>query len=122
MSKIKHLIHKVTSGRGSKRDSLKSTTSVEVADTTGHRNVVGFVEENGGDHPPNGTNHHQHGRRRDRSLSLTDEKILRSEAREAADEKERQQRDAEKRKAYDMVRPQFHTSSSPSNEMTPRIL
>ena len=37
-------------------------------------------------------------------MSLTEEKALRTEAREAAEEKERQERDAERKKAYDEVR------------------
>ena len=103
MSKIKHLIHKVASARGSKRNSHKSTASGEAGDTPNHQNVVGFVDTNEEVHPPNGTNHHNHGRRRNRSLSLTDEKILRSGVREAAEEEEKRKNDAEKKKAYDEV-------------------
>jgi hypothetical protein len=105
MSKLKHLIHKVASATSSRRESIKSTDNGEAS---GHQNVVGFAETNGGPHPPNGTDRHDHGRRRNRSLSLTDEKILRSEVREAADEKEKRKRDDEKKKAYDEVCPPHH--------------
>lgn len=104
MSMIKHLIHKVASATGSKRNSLKSTASGEAGGTGEHQNVIGFAETNGETHPPNGVHHHHHGRRRDRTLSLTDEKILRTEAREAAEAKEREKHDAERKKAYDEVR------------------
>ena len=105
MSKIKHFIHKVSSTTGSKRNSLKSTTSGEAGDAPDHQNLVGFVETQGGPHPPNGASHHHHGRRRDRSLSLTEGKILRTEAREAAEEKEREKHNAERKRAYDEVSP-----------------
>lgn len=103
MSKLKHFIQKVASGRGSKRNSLRDTVSDEGGDTIGHQNVVGFAETNGDAHPPDDTNNQTHGRRRNRSMSLTDEKIIRSEVREAAGEKEKRKRDAEKKKAYDEV-------------------
>jgi len=113
MSKIKHLIHKVASATGGKRNSLKSTVSNEAApEVAAHRNVVGFAKTNREVHPPpqGGTNHH--GRRRNRSLSLTEEKALRCEAREAAEEREKQRHDAEKQKAYDEVRSSPHVLQS----------
>ena len=107
MSKIKRLIHKVTSATSSKRSSSGGTVSDKAAaDISGHRNVIEFAKTNGEDHPlpQNGNGHHNHGRRRDGSLSLTDEKVLRSEAREAAEERERRKHDAEREEAYDDVR------------------
>jgi hypothetical protein len=101
MSKIKHFIHKVSSSTSSKRNSLRSNTSGEAGDAPRHQNIIDFVGTDGGSPPPDGGSYHPHGRRRDRSLSLTEEKILRSEAREAAEEKERQRLNAEKKKAYD---------------------
>lgn len=98
-----HLIHKVTSATSNKRNSLKGGEAT--SDIASHQNAVGFVETNRDIHPPNGTDHHTHGRRRNRSLSLTDEKFLRTEAREAAEEKEKRKHDAEKKKAYDEVSP-----------------
>lgn len=105
MSKLKHLIHKVTSATNGKRNSLKSTPNDEgeIVHTPGHQTVVGFVETSGEVHPPNGTNRRGHGRRRNRTVSLTDEKILRSEARNAAEETEKRKHDAEKKKAYEEV-------------------
>lgn len=105
MSKLKHIIHKVASATGSKRNSPNHTATGEAGDTAGHQNVVGFAETNGTVHPSNGTNRHSHGRRRNRTISLTDEKILRSEAREVAEEKEQRIHDAEREKAYDEVSP-----------------
>ena len=65
---------------------------------------------NGEAHPPpqSDSSRHNHGRKRDRSLSLTEEKVLRSEAREAAEEREKQKHDAERKKAYDEVRFLLH--------------
>ena len=111
MSKIRRLIHKVTSTTSSKRSSSGGTVNDEAATgIPGHRNVIEFAKTNGEDHPlpQNGNNHDNHGRRRDRSLSLTEKKVLRSEAREAAEEKEKQKHDAEREEAYDDVR--FFTS------------
>lgn len=105
MSKIMHLVHKITSATSSKRSSLKSSPARDEA-ATPHQTSVEFAESNGEDHPPphDGNNHHHHGRRRRRSLSLTEEKVLRTEAREAAEDKEKQKHDAERKKAYDEAR------------------
>jgi len=101
MSRIKHLIRKAASATSSKRGSLESTAGDEVATRIAdHQNVIDFAETNGEVHPPPQGNQ---GRRRDRSLSLKEEKALRSEARETAEEKEKQRHDAEKKKAYDEV-------------------
>jgi len=111
MSKIKRLIHKVTSATSGKRSSSGGTVNDEAAaGIPGHRNVIEFAKTNGEDHPlpQNGNNHDNHGRRRDRSLSLTEKKVLRSEAREAAEEKEKRKHDTEREEAYDDVR--FFTS------------
>ena len=105
MSRIKHLIHKVASAAGSKRGSLKSLVSDEAnVEVAGHQNVIDFAKTSGEVHPlpHNGANHH--GRRRNRSLSLTEEKARRCEVREAAEEREKQRHDAEKKRAYDEVR------------------
>ena len=107
MSKIKNLIHKIASATSSKRGSPAGTVSNEAAaEVAGHQNVIDFAMTNGEAHPPpqDDSNHHSHGRKRDRSLSLTEEKVLRSEAREAAEEREKQKHDAERKKAYDEVR------------------
>lgn len=106
MSKIRHFIHKVMPATSSKRGFFKSTVSKEAAaEVADHRNVVEFAGENGEVHlpPQDGDGHHNHGRRRDRNLSLTEEKVLRSEAREATEERERQKHDAERKEAYDEV-------------------
>lgn len=104
MSKIKNLINKVASATSSKRSSLKSPVSGEEAvHTAGQQNAVGFAGTNEEVHPSNGAKNHGHGRRRNRTLSLTDERILRSEARETVEEEEKRQHDAEKKKAYDEV-------------------
>ena len=105
MSKIMHLIHRVTPAIGSKRSSSKGS-SVRDEAAAHHQSTVEFATSDGGDHPPphGGNNHHRHGRKRDRSLSLTEEKALRTEVREAAEERERQKHDAERKKAYDEVR------------------
>ena len=99
-----HLIHRVTPAIGSKRGSSKSSSVRD--ETPAHHQNVEFATSTGEDHPPphEGNNHHRHGRRRDRSLSLTEEKVLRTEAREAAEEKERRKHEAERKKAYDEVR------------------
>jgi hypothetical protein len=99
MSKIKHIIHKVASATSSKRN----TVSDEAGDTAGDQNVLGFAGTSGDSHPPNDTNLQTHGRRRNRAMSLTDERVIRSGAREAAEEKEKRKQDAEKKKVYDEV-------------------
>ena len=120
MSKIKHLIHKVTSVTSSKRGSLENVVRDEgTVEATGHQNVIGFAEATGEAHPPP---HHHHGRRRDRSLSLTEEKALRSEAREAAEAIEKQRHDAEKKRAYDEVRSSFVSCGPSPSATVPRIL
>ena len=101
MSKIKYFIHKVASATSSSRDSLNNTADDETGDATGHPNAIGFVDDGDG----NGIDHHHDCRRRDRILSLTDEKILRSEARAAVEDTERKVRDTEKKEAYDDVCP-----------------
>ena len=113
MSKIKHLFHKVTTVTGNRRGSPKSVLSDEATvEIAGHQNVIDFAKSTGEVHPlpHNGTNHH--GRRRNRSLSLTEEKALRCEAREAVEKREKQQHDAEKKKAYDEVRSSSRVSWS----------
>jgi len=104
MSKIKHLIHKAVSTAGSKRGSLESTGGDEAAIEAGRQDTIRFAQANGEIHPPSQGSIHHHGRKRDRSLSLTEEKAIRCEAREAAEEREKQRHDAEKNKAYDEVR------------------
>lgn len=108
MSRIKHLIRKVVPGIGSKRGSLESIAGHEATvEVTGNQNTISSAKTDGEVHPlpQGGTDHH--GRRRDRSLSLTEEKALRCEARETAEEREKLRHDAEKKKAYDEVRPLF---------------
>lgn len=106
MSKIKHLIYKVASTRGSKRGSPKSTVSEEATPGgAAHQNAIEFAKTNGEVDPPpqRGDGRRDHGRRLDRSLSLTEEKVLRSGARETAEEREKRKLLAEKKKAYDEV-------------------
>ena len=106
MSKIKHLIHKVAPATNNKRGSFAvDDTAVEVA---GHQNAVVFANTKEEAHPPPqaGTNHH--GRRRVRSLSLTEERALRCGVREAAEEREKQRHASEKEKAYDEARSSPH--------------
>jgi hypothetical protein len=125
MSKIKQFIHKVASATSSKRGSLNSAVNDEApVDVAGHRNTIEFAktnEEVDVHPPPHGSINHG-GRRRNRSLSLTEEKTLRCDVREAAEEREKQRRDAEKEQAYDEVRSSFHVSRSPLNLITLRIL
>ena len=105
MSKIMHLIRKITPSTSSKRSSLKSSPARDET-ATPHQTAVEFAKSSEEDHPPphDGNNHHHHGRRRRRSLSLTEEKALRAEAREAAEDTERQKHDAERKKAFDEAR------------------
>ena len=124
MSRIKQFIHKVASATSSKRGSLNSAVGDEApADVAGHRNTIEFAktsEEVNAHPPPHGGNHG--GRRRNRSLSLTEEKALRCDVREAVEEREKQRHDAEKKQAYDEVRSSFRVSRSPLNLTTLRIL
>ena len=113
MSKIKHLIHKVASTRGNKRGSPESTGGNEAAvEVAGHQDAIHFAQTNGQVRPPLQGNTYHHGRKLDRSLSMTEERALRSEAREAAEEREKQRHDAEKKKAYDEVCSLSHIPSS----------
>ena len=105
MSKIKHLIHKVASSTGSKRGPPESPGGEEApAEVAGPQNTIHFAQTNGEIPPPPQGGTHHHGRKRDRSLSLTEEKALRCEVREAAEEREKQRQVAEKGTAYNEVR------------------
>ena len=116
MSGIKHLIHKVASTRGNKRGPLESAggdqPAAEVAD---HQDSVHFSQSNREVRPPLQDGPHHHGRKRDRSLSLTEERALRSEAREAAEEREKKRLEAEKKKTYDEVCSSSRIVSSSTN-------
>jgi len=115
MSKLKHFIRKVASAAGSKRNSLKSTVSEEAtAGAVVHQNVVDFAKTTGevDPSPQGGDGHHNHGRRRNRSLSLTEEKVLRSEVREVVEEREKERQLAEKKKAYDEACSSSHICGS----------
>jgi len=111
MSKIKHLIHKVASSPGRKRGPSESAGEDEApVEVAGGQNTVRFAQTNGGGHPPPQGGSHHHGRKRNRSLSLTEERALRCEVREAAEEREKQRQVAEKNTAYDDVHSPSHVA------------
>lgn len=105
MSKIKDLIHKVASSTGSKRGPHESASGDEgPAEAAGRQDAIHFTQTNGQVHPPPQGGTRNHGRKLDRTLSLTEGRALRCEAREAAEEREKQRQVAEKKAAYTEVR------------------
>lgn len=115
MSKIKHLIHKVASSRGSKRGPPGSGGGDEApVEVAGRQDAIHFTQTNGEVHPPPQGGTHHHGRKRDRSLSLTEGKALRCEVREAAEERERRRQIAEKKAVYTEARSTPRVAPSPT--------